>query len=231
MIERLRRSVRLEDMLLVAWLVLVEPLLFPATDARSGPSPLEGLIGLVGLFGLAICIGARSAPGVISGLTTRGDVAWTIGPLVGAFALVVDKTIDDLGLGDVGPILAVALAGIAVLARFRAPALDAVRRRALVTPFILASGGSFGDFLGGLRDLFNLRGLIDRFQQGGIEVGLALFLGGFLLLGVLTFYVMLVFAPRQVAEREGTPGSWALRFLLFLVSLIVGATWAGVVRG
>jgi hypothetical protein len=42
---------------------------------------------------------------------------------------------------------------------------------------------------------------------------------------------MLIFAPRQVAEREGSPGSWALRFGLFVLSLVVGATWLGLIRG
>jgi hypothetical protein len=230
-IERLRGTVRVEDVLLAAWLILVEPLLGPASDTPSGPSPVEGLIGLVGLIGLAICIGARSEPGVVSGLSVGGEVAWAVGPLIGAFALVLDETREDLALGDIGPVIALALLTVALLARFRLPALDAVRRRALVTPFILASGGSFGEFLGGLRDVFDLRGLFEGFQRGGIELTLGLFLLAFLLLGVLVFYVMLVFAPRQVAEREGTPGSWALRFLLFLVSLIVGSTWAGVIRG
>ena len=47
---------------------------------------------------------------------------------------------------------------------------------------------------------------------------------------VLIFYVMLVFAPRQVADKEGTPGTWTVRFLLFLVSLALGQTLSGLIH-
>jgi hypothetical protein len=231
-IERLRAAVRVEDLLLAAWLIVVEPLLAPADPAgSSGPSVLEGVLGLAGLIGLAVCIGARSAPGVISGLTAGGEVAWTIGPLIGAFALVVDETREDLALGDAGPVIAVVLVVIAVLARWRGPVLDARQRRALVTPFILVAGGAFGEFLSGLRDLFDLRDLFASLDAGGLDVGLAVFVVGLALLGVIVFYVMLIYAPRQVAEREGSPGSWAFRFVVFVVSLVIGTTLAGVIRG
>lgn len=100
-----------------------------------------------------------------------------------------------------------------------------------MTPFILVSAGGFGAFMSGLRDLFDLRGLVDGLQAGGLDVALGLFVAGLALLGVLVFYVMLIFAPRQVAEREGSRGTWALRFLLFVVCLTIGETWSGLLRG
>jgi len=39
-----------------------------------------------------------------------------------------------------------------------------------------------------------------------------------------------VFAPRQIAEREGSPASWTVRFVLFVVSLSLGQTVAGLVH-
>jgi hypothetical protein len=232
MIERLRRAARFEDLLLAAWLVLVEPLLMPSSPAlESAPSTFDGLLGLAGLIGLAVCIGARSAPGVLSGLITGNEIAWMVGPLIGAFALVVDTTIENLAIADAGPVLAAGLVGLAVLARFRVPPLDGRPRRLLVTPFILLSAGAFGEFMSGLRDLFDLRELVDGVQASGLDVALGLFVAGLALLGVLVFYVMLIFAPRQVAEREGSPGTWALRFLLFVVCLTIGETWSGLLRG
>lgn len=232
MIDRLRRATRWEDLLLAAWLILVAPLLTPADPVvAAGPSTFDGLLGAVGLIGLAACIGARSAPGVTTGLVSGGEIAWTIGPLFGAFALVVDSTIENLGISDSGPVLAAVLVGVAIAARFRLPALEARQRRALVTPFILVSAGSFTDFMSGLRDLFDLRGFIADVQAGGLDITYSLFIVGLAVAGVLIFYLMLIFAPRQVAEREGSPGTWALRFLLFIVSLTIGQTWLGVVRG
>lgn len=232
MIARFRSAARLEDLLLAVLLVFVEPLLSTGVpvDLRT-PSSLEGVLGVVGLAGLAICIGARSAPGVTTGLVASGEIAWTIGPLIGAFALVLDTTIRNLGNTDAGPVLALILVGLAVVARFGMPPLDAIRRRALVTPFILMSAGAFGDFMSGLRDLFDLRGLMDSLRAGGFDIGLGLFAVVLALAGVLIFYLMLIFAPRQVAEHEGSQGTWALRFLLFVVSLTIGQTWLGLVRG
>lgn len=231
MIERLKRAIRWEDLLLAIWLIFIAPLLTSPPSSVSAPSAFEGLIGLVGLVGLAICIGARSVPGVSTGLVRGGEIAWAIGPLVGAFALVLDTTIDNLGIGDTGPWIAVVLIVPAVIARFRLPPLDAPQRRALVTPFILVSAGAFSQFLGGLGDLFNLRPYVSDMDTSGLTPLFGLLVAGIALLGVLLFYLMLIFAPRQVAEREGAPGWWAVRFLVFVVSLTIGTTWVGLVRG
>jgi len=231
-IDRLRGAVRLEDLLLAAWLVLVEPLLFaPDSTDASGPSLFEGLIGLAGLIGFAVCLGARALPEVRTALFSGGEVAWLVGPLLGALALVVDETTEDLGLPGVGPILVIGLIGIAVVARLRLRPLSGPERRALVTPFVLVSGGSFGEFLAGIRDFFDLSDLGALLGASGVELGLAAFVAAMVLLGILVFFLMLVFAPRQVAEREGTTGQWIVRFLLFLASLVAGATWAGAIRG
>jgi hypothetical protein len=42
------------------------------------------------------------------------------------------------------------------------------------------------------------------------------------------YYAMLVFAPRQIAEREGGGVEWVLRYLLFVVSIVLGIGWLGV---
>ena len=38
---------------------------------------------------------------------------------------------------------------------------------------------------------------------------------------------MLVFAPRQIAEREGTPLNWAVQFAVFMLGLALGTTIHG----
>jgi hypothetical protein len=229
----LRRHLRIEDALLVVWLVLVQPLLFPPlVDAQSSQRPdlFVGLLDFAGLLALVACLAARSQPGVVSGLVGNGEPLYAVGPLFGAFAFAVEDTGNKLGLPanlELLPIAAAIIAAVAV--RRLVPPLSALQRRALVTPFILVTSRFFGEFLSGLADIFDLRGLALAVASPGDIAGTA-----FLLLigsvAVLIFYVMLVFAPRQVADREGSPRTWAVRFLLFLVSLAIGQTFAGVLH-
>lgn len=224
--------VRPEDLLLFAWLVL-QPTLFPVAsavaDAGSRRDLVGGLLDLVALCLAAACVGARSRPGVQSGLVGGSDgIAYAVGPLFGAVAFVVDNTTERLGLSDGSlAILPIALAVLAaVVARLRVPPLSGEQRRALVTPFILATSGFFSSFLSGITELFDIRSLIAAFG-GPDDPRWTLFVLAIATLGVLVFYLMLVFAPRQIAEREGTPSSWAIRFGVFILGLSLGTTIHG----
>jgi hypothetical protein len=42
---------------------------------------------------------------------------------------------------------------------------------------------------------------------------------------------MLIYAPRQIAEREGSPLVWLVRFGLFLVSVAFGIGWLSLLGG
>lgn len=228
---RLPRHLRREDVALFVWLVVVQPLLFaPAASGVQGPDPLRGLIDVAGLIGFAICIGARSAAGVGSGLFSGGNVGAAIGPLFGAVAFAIDDTTTSLGVdGDLVAIFLVALIVLAVGARLRLPPLGADVRRALVTPFVLAASGFFSTFLAGITGAFDIRSMVA--DVTGPDAGLGLFGIGIAIAGVAIFYVMLVFAPRQVAEKEGSPLTWTVRYLVFLASLILGATWTAILHG
>jgi hypothetical protein len=221
---------RLEDVLLFGWLVFVEPLVFrpDTTVARgSGPDPILGLLDLVGLLAFVACLVARSQPGVNSGLMERGEVLYAVGPLFGAFAFTLNDIGEKLGLEGNLDLVPIALAiVVAILVRLLVPPLSSVQRRTLVTPFILVTSRFFGDFLSGFTDIFDLRQLAAGLTGPDGFAGTA-FIVAIGSLAVLIFYVMLVFAPRQVADREGSPWTWTTRFLLFLVSLALGQTFAG----
>jgi hypothetical protein len=211
-------------------MIVVVPLsaAHPGSPAAGGPDPVLGLLDLVGLLAFAACIGARSEPGLESGLVDRGDLRYAVGPLVGAFAFALDDVRDRLGLPDALaalPIVAAAL--VAVVARLRLPPLTAIQRRALVTPFVLVASRFFGEVLGGLTPIFNLRSLASSMAEPGGIAG-TVFVAAVATAGVALFYVMLVFAPRQIADREGTGTAWTVRFVLFIVSLALGQTLAGV---
>ena len=113
---------------------------------------------------------------------------------------------------------------MAVVARLRAATpTPGTARRALVTPFIPVASRFFQEVLGGLTDLFDLRQLAAGLTSPGDLPG-TLFVVLFATVGVAIFYVALVFAPRQIAEREGTAATWTVRFLLFVASLAIGQT-------
>jgi hypothetical protein len=227
-----RRHVRLEDILLAVWLVVIVPLFAaPAgSAAATGPDPILGLLDVIGLLGFAACLGARSQADVVSGLMARGDILYAVGPLFGALAFTIDDIGSRLALPDnLAPLPLVLAAIAAIVARLRLPPLTAGQRRALVTPFILVTSRFFGDFLGGLTPLFDLRRLVAAMTEPGGVAG-TLFVALIATLGVAVFYAMLVFAPRQIAEREGSGPSWVVRFLLFVVSMALGQTIAGLIH-
>jgi hypothetical protein len=226
LIDRVRRHLRFEDVLLFAWLILA-PLLF--SGGRSGATttsdrdPLAGLIGIAALCGVAICLGSRSRDGSRSGLVSNGDLAYAVGPLFGAVAFALDTTTTRLGLGGGLEWLPLALAIAAgVAAHWVLPPLTVQQRRGFVVPFVLMASAFFGQVMSGLGGIFDLRLSLSAIGDGQLMQNLVTL--GFATLGSLVFYLMFVFAPRQIAEREGTTLTWAVRFAVFLVSLSLGTT-------
>lgn len=226
-----RFHVRVEDVALFLWLVL-RPLVVPERPTGPGApgyDPLGGVFDLVALCAAAACLGARRGDATHTGLVENRDVAWVIGPLFGAVAFALDDAVRRLGLANGLETLPLVLPVIAAIAaRIWLPPTTAVVRRALVTPFILAASGFFSDFLSGLSDLFDLRQIGSWIAAD--TSGLAVF-GTFLgLAGLLLFYLMLVYAPRQVADPEGSGVAWTVRFLVFVAGLTLGTTLAGIVH-
>lgn len=149
---RLLRHLRLEDLLLLAWLV-VRPLVAPdAQDHRSiaGYDPIGGLFDLVALCGAAACLAARRQDATHTGLIRDQEIAYAVGPLFGAVAFAIEDCASRLGLTGGAETLALVIPiGAAIVARLQLSPTTATQRRALVTPFILAASGFFGDFLSG----------------------------------------------------------------------------------
>jgi hypothetical protein len=48
---------------------------------------------------------------------------------------------------------------------------------------------------------------------------------GFLVAFSAVYYAMLVYAPHQVAEREGGVVTWLLRYALFVAGVTFGLVW------
>jgi hypothetical protein len=222
-VARLAANLRFEDWLLVAWVGLVAPVI-GRLDGSGGPfdpgRPIQGSLALIGVLGALACLvtGRADAPaGSDSSVLGRAS----IGPLVGGLLLVLFAGTSGVGLSGL-PADAAAVTGIVILIviRLRWPALPTATRRLLVTPFILVTGGIFWSIVDSVAGGASVLGVSDGASPSDVafEVGvLAAFSG--------VYYAMLIYAPRQVAEPEGGPFTWLIRYGLFLASVVVGVAW------
>ncbi len=216
--------VRAEDWLLAGWVALVAPTLGHVQATAAGPfdggRPMDGIVGLVAVLGAVACLALPVATRDAGGL----GVSAAVGPFVGGLLLVAISSVTALGLGDrAGAALALAAAAVAVVVRMRLPPASNLVRRALVTPYVLVTGSIFWQIMNAVTGeggaAFRLGGAtLSQFQAAVPALG-------FLLAFSAVYYAMLVYAPRQVAEREGGPVAWIARYGLFAASVLLGTSW------
>lgn len=231
-----RDALRLEDLILIVW-VAFQPALLAAlrggpaagagvADPFSGHDPLTGLIELAAAAAALLCVATRPADGPTVGqgsLVERG----VVGPLTGGFLLVTAVGSQNLfGSGDAGFGLALGAVVVAVLLRAVLPAVPSAWRRALVTPYVLVSTSLFSTVLAQVDGLFDMRGAFASGAGGAIQVLPPLV--GLVVLFCAVFYLMLVYAPRQMAQPDGGAMAWLLRFAVFVIAEIVATTLFGV---
>lgn len=224
--------VRAEDVGLAAWNLLGVPIGAALAGARGdGPSPLFGLLEALAIVGVIVALATRT-PGAppLSSASFRG---WALaGQLIGAVELVGSEAGDHLGFG-VG-ILGIA-AFVAVVAAFvladRLPVLPEWQRRLAVAPFIFVTSAFFTDLVADLFDGIDVLAIARAVFDGSAAppelAGVGSILLFALVAGSATFYAMLVIAPRELAAPEPVTRVWLFRYVLFLVSAVVGA--AGIV--
>jgi hypothetical protein len=214
-----------EDWLLAAWVAVVTPLLFRA-QGGAGPfdagAPLLGVLRLAAVLGALVCLAARqdAARAVPRGrsLTNSGAV----GPLCGGMLLVAISGFTALRANSaVGVAVIAAFVVVMVVVHEAVPPLSVVSRRALVTPFVMVSGGLFWTFIAevsGEPGSASPAAAVSNPQTAVAAIA-------FLLAFSAVFYAMLVYAPRQVAEREGGLLTWVLRYALFVAGVAFGIAW------
>jgi hypothetical protein len=214
-----------EDWLLAAWVSIATPLLFRA-QGGVGPfdagAPLLGVLRIVAVAGALICLAARRSPADAAARGKSIITGGAAGPLVGAILLVSISGFTALDLpSGVGAFLAIAAVVVMLVVHFAAPPLATPIRRALVTPFVLVSGALFWTFIAAITGEPG-----SATPAAGIaNSSTALAAGGFLIAFSGVFYVMLIFAPRQVADREGGIVTWLFRYALFAAGVIAGLVW------
>jgi hypothetical protein len=218
-----------EDLALAGWNLVSIPVGVALGGSWSGsdPDPLVGIVELVAILGVIVAIGTRTpdAPP----LQAEWFRGWILaGPLVGATGLIGSNASDRLGLdlGILGVLTLLTIVGAFVFAD-RLPVLPELHRRLLTAPFIFVTAGFFSDFIAGLLDDLDLDELAQALLSGSstapAQLWIAAFLGFALVAAAALFYAMLVMAPRELAAPEPNPRAWLTRFVLFLVTAVIGA--------
>lgn len=227
-------ALRLEDVALLGWLGLGAPLtrLLSGSGANAGdplgtePDALSGLIWLVAVV-LAIAVVATRSPGdpVIGFDDMSTPRSYAPMPFLLSISIISRTAMGRLGIETevlTGVVFIVTMGAYVAYARL--PNLPRVLRRLMILPFILIAGTVFGGMVADMSAVFDLRELLsDPAATPGAfaaVLGLEVLFSGF-------FYLAFVFAPRMLAEAEGTWRSWLARYLLFLVVTIVSVTFLG----
>lgn len=214
---------------MAGWVAIASPLVF-RLGGDKGPfdpgQPVEGWLRLGAVVGVLVCLAVRRKPDPSNpnqaSLLNRGSV----GPFVGGLLLVTISGFTALGATNAA-IYAALLAAVIVIVvvRFVVPPLGVIARRALVSPFVIIAAGLYWSFI---EAVFGTPTAASARRQALLDphsAEIALF---FLIAFSAIYYAMLVYAPRQIAEREGGAVEWVLRYLLFVVSIALGIGWLGV---
>jgi hypothetical protein len=230
---------RAEDLLLAGWNAAGVPLLAAGTLAPvlalgDEPDPVAGIVQLVAVIGAIVAIATRPTGRTPAESKLLGQARLGfMGPLVGAIAFVSGSASAYLGFGIDG--LATGTAFIAIIAAMvlgdRLPVINAGVRRAMIVPFILVSAGVFNGFAADILDGLDVGELVSSLTVDG--TGFGLFIVGMLVAGLAFFYASLVVAPRMLVDPEIGEGClvWPARFVLYLVSAVLGIGWLTVLAG
>lgn len=218
-------ALRVEDALLLGWLLVggsIDRLLGGPT-LPHGPTGLAFMAAVI----LSLVVVATRSPGDPS-ISFEGE--WTPRsyaplPFLLSISIVANQGMDDLGLASdwvVGVAFLVTLATYVLAPRL--PSLPRTARRLLIVPFILVAGTVFGGMVTDLSGLFDFRPLLGdptTTPSGFLgQLGLDVLFSGF-------FYLAFIFAPRMLAESEGSWRAWLARYGLFLLATIVSVTFLG----
>jgi len=213
-----------EDLLLVAWVAIASPLgdrLIGRSEPFQSGHPLLGLmqLGSVAAAVAALVVRRPASEERTAGRAINGAF---IGPLTGGLLLVTISGFISLEAPQalVLGVIAVAVIG-AVLVRTLAPPLPAPARRALMSPLVLVTGGIFWSFV----DAVSGPGKTGVFGLPAIDVLRTPVALLFFVAFSAVYYAMLVYAPRQAADPEGSFVAWLIRYAAFAIGVIFGVAW------
>jgi hypothetical protein len=230
MLARLWQSLRIEDALLFGWLVLAQPLIagLGSGDRFASLSPDDHFLGLVYLAaaaGALVALATRSPGESQFDFESPNSLrSYALMPFIAALSLLAAIGADSAGIASAeGAFVPVAAVAVACHVFYnKLPTLAPNRRRILMAPFVLVCAGIFN---GTMADVLDAVDVGDLFSAAGGDIEVLFGVLALLVLFSAPFYMMFVFAPRQITESEGTWPAWAARYVVFLVSAIAGAGW------
>jgi hypothetical protein len=231
LLGRLRALFQPEDLVLAVWLLLLGPALMVAAGGEH-PFQLGTVAAPVGWFYALACLG-----GIVCMVTRgRGETLrrgengealriYALFPMATALAIVGFLATEStgFGMGELLPLLAFGAAVVGFIAQPILPAVTPALRRAFIMPFILVGTGIFESMLADTWGDVPLADLVPTYDA--IEPGYASLMLSILVVVSLFIYYLFVFAPRVVAGVGGSIRTWALRFVLFAASLVLGVSW------
>jgi hypothetical protein len=231
------RGIGAEDLLLAAWNAVGVPLvgagaLAPLLGLGDEPDPIAGIVQLLAVLGAIVAIATRPSgePLAAAPFGVQARLGF-MGPLMGAIAFVAGSASAYLGLGIDAPVVGTAFVVFvaAVLLGDRLPVIDVGLRRVLLVPFILVCAGIFDAFAADLLRDVDIGQLISSLRVD--DTGFGLFIFGMIVAGLAAFYASLVVAPRLLVDPAPAGGClvWPARFVLFLVSALLGIGWLAAV--
>lgn len=229
LLARLRSHLRWEDSVLAVVALAVLPVLDALFGGRGGTGsgahpagPVTGLFVLVAIGGIIACLftkGPEEPPPLDNnGMTLQG---WARFPLAAGVTIVGLNTLPSIGLpGSAGGLCFLAVV-VSAFAHRWLPVIPVATRRLLVVPMTMVGAGAFDRIIGS--SLPDIMGMVTRSPQGDpMRAFLPLILGA-----VLLVYVMLVVAPRSIADPEARWLPWAVRFGVLLLAAALGKTVVG----
>ncbi|MGA3058647.1 MAG: hypothetical protein ABSE70_11550 [Candidatus Limnocylindrales bacterium] len=213
--------VRHEDWLLAGFVALASPL-FAIIEGVAGPfdsgRPLDGIVRLAGVCGALACLATRNSDRPEPAEPIMASA--TAGPIIGVLALAGATSFAGLSLLPPLGFGIVFAAGIMIaVSQGHRPAVPVAVRRALLVPFLMAAGGILWSLVESVAGATDVAGQLGRAPAAfGLGLGVLAVLSG-------AYYAMLVYAPRQIVEREGDLRTWLIRYALFVAGVAFGLSW------
>lgn len=236
------QSFQPEDFILFVWVALIEPLIARGLSLLLGDitpftigsvhNPLLGLIFFAAGIGGAVVVATRAPGQRDPEKSGNGVVAFARLPMLvtlGYMFMTGTSALDIFQNTDSGLLLIVclpfALFAVSFMLFDRLPRVDVAVRRILIAPMILLGTWNFSGLVHGFFGDTGVRGFL---SAQGVQIlqnpnGARAFATGLLFAAVVLFYLIFIFAPRQIAFPNGTARDWFIRFGLFAVGLIFNA--------
>ena len=232
----LPRSMQWEDLFLFLWFALVEPLLYKLFgsllgdvqpwDIGSHPNAALGVLFLLAVLGGLIVVATRAPGQQGDGPGSSGAFDFARLPMLVTLGYFMMYGFSSFG-GELPFSLLCGLFAFYLVVGMifnRLPVVPIPARRVLITPMIILGSWNFSTLMRAffkgvdLGAVLNSPALRDPNSSFGFVLGL-------LFASVVFFYLVFIFAPRQIAYPGDSLRDWLARFALYLLGVVLNLGW------